>query len=301
MADKDLLEREVKIFRDAAPEGAPLCLGFIGDMCLQREGSHIPILDAIDLYKPEVVQLFVPTDVLVSEIRSSFPSSIILASACTVSDARRLIEKGDVDGIIASGREAGGHGVSSKAGSGTLPLARRVVQIAKDNLTTKGSRIMVLAAGGIVDGAGVAACLALHCDGAVLGTRLWATHQSLGSKSAKGLLPHADADDVIRTGVYDAIGNKLASHFGSPQWRPPFNHSGLLRNPTIDKYHSHSADLMRFVEDLSPEDCRSELKNFVLAGEGVGSINELRDAEEIVREIEAETIASIQSSYALLR
>ena len=104
-----------------------------------------------------------------------------------------------MDGVIAQGKEAGGHGMHPEMSSGTLPFARRVVDLAETLAAGEEQRrVFVLAAGGIVDGAGAAAALCLGCDGAVLGTRLWATHQALGSERKKAELPRADCDDVMR-------------------------------------------------------------------------------------------------------
>ena len=61
---------------------------------------------------------------------------------------------------------------------------------------------IVLAAGGITDGRGLAAALSLGCDGIVLGTRLWATKEALGDA-----LLRAEGDDVVRTRTFDAIQN----------------------------------------------------------------------------------------------
>ena len=68
---------------------------------------------------------------------------------------------------------------------------------------------IVLAAGGITDGRGLAAALSLGCDGIVLGTRLWATKEALGDSTGKkrDALLRAEGDDVVRTRTFDAIQN----------------------------------------------------------------------------------------------
>ena len=204
-ADPAWVAAEAGAFRAAAPAGAALCLGFLGDKCVQHAGDHAPILDAIAAHGPEAVQLFVPSDALVAAVRAVAPELLVLASVATVADARRLLRPEGtkhvrVDGLIATGREGGGHSCAAAAGSGTLPLARRIVELVELAGEAAGPRRpFVLAAGGIVDGPGAAAALALGCDGAVLGTRLFATHQALNPK--KALLPAADADDVLKTDV----------------------------------------------------------------------------------------------------
>ena len=75
--------------------------------------------------------------------------ALVFAQVGSIKEATEALACG-VDGVIAQGREAGGHGLRSELGSGTLPLAARIVEIARGNEATK--EVVVLAAGGIVDG-----------------------------------------------------------------------------------------------------------------------------------------------------
>ena len=109
-----------------------------------------------------------------------------------VAAAERAIAAG-VDAIVAQGTEAGGH-----AGAvGTLPLLQLLLEL--------GDRqgVPVLAAGGIVTGAGIAAVLAAGAAGAWIGTRFMATPEALGTPAAKGRLLRASERDTVRTSVYD--------------------------------------------------------------------------------------------------
>ncbi|WP_375738319.1 NAD(P)H-dependent flavin oxidoreductase [Pseudomonas boanensis] len=89
----------------------------------------------------------------------------LLASATTLEEAEQ-VERAGVDAVVAQGIEAGGHrGVfepeKGDAGIGTFALVR---------LVARHSRLPVIAAGGIMDGQGIAAALALGAEGAQLGT-----------------------------------------------------------------------------------------------------------------------------------
>jgi nitronate monooxygenase len=89
----------------------------------------------------------------------------ILASATTVEEARRL-EAGGVDAVVAQGAEAGGHrGSFLVAGDngpvGTMSLVPQVVDAVN---------MPVIAAGGIADGRGLAAALALGAGAVQMGT-----------------------------------------------------------------------------------------------------------------------------------
>jgi hypothetical protein len=62
---------------------------------------------------------------------------------------------------------------------------------------------LVVAAGGIGDGRGLAASLMLGADGVMMGTRFFATIEALGPESAKARLVAASGDDTLRTSVFD--------------------------------------------------------------------------------------------------
>ena len=80
----------------------------------------------------------------------------------TVDEARKSAKAG-VDVIVAQGTEGGGHiGLM-----GTMPLVPMIVSAV--------APVPVLAAGGVADGRGLAAALALGADGVLLGTRFLAT------------------------------------------------------------------------------------------------------------------------------
>ncbi|MDY7511231.1 NAD(P)H-dependent flavin oxidoreductase [Ralstonia wenshanensis] len=98
---------------------------------------------------------------------------VLLASATSLKEAR-LIEAAGIDAIVAQGIEAGGHrGIFDPdgydEGLGTLALVRVLVE-----RTT----LPVIAAGGIMDGAGIAATLALGAEAAQLGTAFVASSES---------------------------------------------------------------------------------------------------------------------------
>src|SRR5512139_2122618 len=99
-------------------------------------------------------------------IRAAHARGILLAASATTLAEARHIESLDVDFVIAQGAEAGGHrgtfiGPAEDAMIGTLALVR---------LIARHCRLPVVAAGGIMDGAGLAAVMALGASGAQLGT-----------------------------------------------------------------------------------------------------------------------------------
>ena len=102
---------------------------------------------------------------------------LIAASATNVEDAKHIESLG-LDLIIAQGAEAGGHrgtfiGAHEDAMIGTLALTRLIV---------RNSKLPVVAAGGIMDGAGLAAVLALGACGAQIGTAFLPVDESGASQ-----------------------------------------------------------------------------------------------------------------------
>jgi len=108
---------------------------------------------------------------------------ILLASATTVQEAQ-LLQAAGVDALVAQGYEAGGHrGIFDPDGEdsrlGTFALTRLLVRALK---------LPVIAAGGIMDGAGIAAALKLGATAAQLGTAFVGTDESLADAGFRALL-----------------------------------------------------------------------------------------------------------------
>ena len=135
--------------------------------------------------------------------------SLLLATATSVAEAR-AIQAAGLDAIVAQGYEAGGHrGMFDPDGDdprlGTLALVR---------LLATGVSLPVIAAGGIMDGAGIAAALALGADGAQLGTAFIATDESLADADYRTRLGSQAAHCTVMTrAVSGRPARSLASGF----------------------------------------------------------------------------------------
>jgi nitronate monooxygenase len=119
---------------------------------------------------------------------------------CGSAKQARAAKDAGADAIIAQGVEAGGHvhGVAS-----TFALVPEV----RDAI----GELPMLAAGGIGDGRGLAAALALGADGCVFGTRLLASRESAAHPDYKRALLAAQASDTMLTTLFD-IGWPDAPH-----------------------------------------------------------------------------------------
>jgi nitronate monooxygenase len=122
----------------------------------------------------------------------------VLGSATTAEEAR-LLEAAGVDAIVAQGAEAGGHrgtfaGASEHALIGTMALVPQLV----DSV-----RVPVVAAGGIMDGRGVVAAIALGAAAVQLGTAFLASPESgAPALHKKAMLARYSVDPTRLTRAY---------------------------------------------------------------------------------------------------
>ncbi|HWM41363.1 MAG TPA: nitronate monooxygenase, partial [Burkholderiales bacterium] len=98
-------------------------------------------------------------------------------------------EAAGVDALVVDGAEAGGHPPPSDVG--TIVLVRRIV---------RATRLPVVASGGVADGAGVAALLALGAEAVQLGTRFIATPEASVHENYKRAVLAADVHDTCLVG-----------------------------------------------------------------------------------------------------
>ena len=140
------------------------------------------------------------------------------------------------DLVVAQGAEAGGHGATR----GTLSLVPEVA----DHLATHAPDTLLLAAGGIGDGRGLAAALMLGADGVLLGTRLWAAHEALVSPGHHDAIVSTPGDGTLRTTVAD-----IARQIDWPQGYT----ARIRRNAFTDRWHGHEAELLSQIETEGPK------------------------------------------------
>ncbi len=106
--------------------------------------------------------------------------------------------------IVAQGGEAGGHGANALEGRSTFTLVPEIA----DYLAAHAPNTLLLAAGGVADGRGLAAALMLGADGALVGSRLWATTESLAATGAKTQATQTSGDGTARSQVFDILRRK---------------------------------------------------------------------------------------------
>jgi nitronate monooxygenase len=202
----------------------------------------------------------------------------VVAMVATVPDARAAVAAG-ADVIVAQGGEAGGHrSVDGKPGSpeavsvGTMALVPHVVDAV---------RVPVVAAGGIADGRGLVAALALGASGVLLGTRFVATRESKAPEMYKKRLLESEADATTVTDVFTGL------------------HARGLANTFTREYAASNAPVLppllqrHAAQDVYAAAARQEDGEFfpMWAGQSVGLIRDLPGAAEVVGTIVREARA----------
>ncbi len=118
----------------------------------------------------------------------------LIAQVQTLRDAAHAADTGAAV-VVAQGSEAGGHGEKRA----TLTLVPEVA----DWLARRAPEVLLVAAGGIADGRGLAAALVLGADGVLVGSRLWASEEARVAEAMHAAALAASGDDTIRTDVMD--------------------------------------------------------------------------------------------------
>ena len=191
----------------------------------------------------------------------------------TTDEARQAVD-GGVDLVIAQGVEAGGH---VRGTIGLLPLLISIINAVPDT--------PVIAAGGIVDGRGLAAVLAAGADAASIGTRFVATNESEAHPDYKKRLMSAREVDTVHTELH---------HIG---W-PPHSPVRVLRSALTDGTEKPEDSIGRMrrgneILDVKPfsvvmptihvEGRTDLMANY--AGQGVGLIEDILPAATVVERI----------------
>jgi nitronate monooxygenase len=191
---------------------------------------------------------------------------------CQVQCLRHVDEAIDAGAaaIVAQGTEAGGHGATRS----TLPFVPEVA----DYLAARAPATLLLAAGGIADGRGLAAALMLGADGVVVGTRFWASAEALTPAPALERALRATGDDTVRTKAIDALR-------GVP-WADEFSFR-ILRNRLTEQWAHREAEAAAAFGSLTDAYAAARVRHdfdtvAVVAGECVGLINDRPGAASIV-------------------
>ncbi len=195
---------------------------------------------------------------------------VLVVNMCgKVDHARRALDAG-CDIVVAQGTEAGGH----TGQVATMPLVPQIVDAV-------GTQIPVVAAGGIFDGRGLAAALALGADGVWIGTRFIATPEARGVAGYKDTLIRTGEDGTIISRAYSGktmrvVRNQYTTFFEQhPDELSPFP-TQLGRSMEDGAFHLGGSD---DTPGIDPD------RECYPTGQGVGAIQTLIPAASLVDQI----------------
>ncbi len=259
-----------------AARGHSVGVGFI-TWSLRKSPS---LLTDVLKHGPSVVMLsFGDPRPFAAEIRAAGAKLI-----CQCQDMEHVADAVDVqaDAVIAQGAEAGGHGA--------LRGAITLIPEAADYLRTHAPQTLLLAAGGIADGRGLAAALMLGADGVLVGTRLWASQEALVNARHLEAIIETDGDGTIRTRVAD-----IARQIG---WPKGFT-ARIRRNAFTSRWHGREDELEKSLSVQGPAYRKAFAEGDpentgVWFGEAAGLIHSIEPAGSIVERITAEALACLE-------
>lgn len=239
----------------------------------------------VDLLAALPEQMIAAIDVVIEEGASAFiaglgvPDAVIetchahgvkVMSMCgKVSHAIRA-ERAGCDVVVAQGTEAGGH-------------TGRIGGVALVPQTVDAVDIPVLAAGSFVDGRGLAAALAFGAQGVWMGTRFIASHEARAAEAYKKRVTEAAADETVITRSYSGKPMRVMHNAWVDDWE--------ARPEDIDPFpdqmrHSEANGVLALIE--GPDAVVDPDRACLPAGQGVGSIGDIRSCREIVSQVVAE-------------
>lgn len=280
-ADADTMRRQIRELRTLTshPFGVNLVLDFP-----QEERLAICLEECV----PIISFFWRDPSSLVPRAKSG--GAIVMHTIGSAADAKRAVDCG-VDIIVAQGWEAGGHVRGMVA---TMPLIPAVVDAV--------SPVPVIAAGGIADGRGLAAALALGAAGVWIGTRFLASQEAtIHPRYRERLFQAGETDTVYLENLFDV------------RW-PNAPHR-TLRNRTVEVWEAAgrppsgkrpgegdviatsrlAGPIVRYQSYTPGADAEGDIDALSLwAGQGVGLVSKLQPAGEIVREISDEADSIIR-------
>jgi len=256
----DRMIEQMRLVRESTdrPFGVDLLTAAPGDMAAQVRA----IID--NGGRLFVAGLGVPRDV----VSLCHDNNVLVASMCgKVRHAVAAVAAG-CDLVIAQGTEAGGH-------TGTVATMALVPQV----VDAVGDRVPVVAAGGIFDGRGLAAALALGADGIWVGTKFIATHEAHTGQGYKERMVEINEDDTVISRAYTGKTCRV------------------IRTEWSQQFEEHPEKLKKFPEQVmvaaaagvqqlgsGPDVVLDTNRAFMACGQAAGAVKEIVPARQVVEE-----------------
>ena len=181
-----------------------------------------------------------------------------------------------VDAIIAQGGEAGGHSAGNVSTMAFVPAA-----------VDAAGGTPVIATGGIADGRGLVAALALGAQGVIMGTRFVAATEATPPE-------HDHQQRILAAGVDDTVFSDTFDIIGGLRW-PEGIAGRTIRSPFTEEWYGRSEELRAQREAILAESPMPgeppERAYSAYAGQSAGLVHDVRPAAQIIRDVMAEAEA----------
>jgi nitronate monooxygenase len=207
---------------------------------------------------------------------------------CQVQGIKYLHEavEAGADIIVAEGCEAGGH-------SGYRGLFTLVPEVA-DYLAKHSPETVLVAAGGVGDGRGLAAALMLGADGVLVGTRFIASRESEAPEGIRQAIIRADGDSTVKSRSVDVVRKRY--------WPNAEFVVRVLKNSFVARWHGHEHELEQTIDVeyerfLSSFQAGDADNSGVLMGEVSGIIRDSPPAAQIVESMTAQACQLLGSQW----
>jgi nitronate monooxygenase len=254
--DREWLSRELPL---AARTGKPWGVGFLA------WAIDAGAIEGALAHGPRAIMLsFGDPGRFAARVRAAGVALIVQVTG--LDEARRALDVG-ADVIVAQGTEGGGHG--ARHGRSTLPFVPVVVDLA--------GPVPVLAAGGIADGRGVAAVLALGAAGALIGTRFQATAEALVDDATARAILEGKGEDTERNRVLDIARDS--------RWPPEYT-ARTLGHPFLQRWRGREDELA--ADPQARQDYQRSGETPKWAGEAVDLITDRPAAAALVEALAAQ-------------
>lgn len=301
---RDCIKRTKMLLHEGKPMGVDLLLPKIGKgaRATNKDYTGGQLEALINVIVEEKIELFVcavgiPPKWVVEKLHDE--GIVVMNMIGSPRHVPHCLNAG-VDIICAQGTEAGGH----TGEISTLVLLPQVVDLCK------GTDTIVVGAGGISDGRGIAACFALGAEGVWMGSRFITTHEANAHPRYKSAILKARSDDTLRT---ESITGRPARALKNPyllSWE---------KERAVEKRELLQSGIIPFVKDIRENRFGKKIANpipsgyrdvrtdgdetfdpdisMVAVGQACGTLNEIQSTEDVVEEI----MLSLQQTLKDLR
>ncbi|KAI1746933.1 2-nitropropane dioxygenase [Xylaria castorea] len=268
-----------------------------------------PVLPALRRHPPALVWLFAAPSlpdyaVWTTALRAALPATKVWIQVGTPSAAVEVARTAAPDVVVLQGSDAGGHGFARGASVvSLLPETTALFAAAAAAAAAAGPSTtplpLLVAAGGIVDGRGVAAALSLGAAGVVMGTVFLAARETAlhPAYRAAVLAARDGATATVRAAVFDELR-------GPTVWPGPYDGRALA----TESYGDWKAGVdIGVIRERLADAAKGEDRGFggggggrapVWAGAGVGLVNEVRKAGDIVVSVREGARSALRDALA---